>query len=100
MAHTCRNVDNGVTGLQEIRIPRSDECGGVVGWQQSEHVDGESFVSVEMSIVGADGERRHLDSLRCCHSQCVAEHAKAYDVLVVFGLCYKNCSWIWQKIIN
>jgi len=74
------NVDNGVAGLQEIRIPRSDECGGVVGGQQAEHVDGESFVSVEMAIVGADGERRHLDSFRCCHSQCVAEHAKAYDV--------------------
>jgi len=52
----------------------------VVGGQQAEHVDGESFVSVEMAIVGADGERRHLDSFRCCHSQCVAEHAKAYDV--------------------
>jgi hypothetical protein len=51
------NIDNGVTGLQEIRIPGSDECGGLVGGQQAEHVDGESFVSVEMAIVGADGER-------------------------------------------
>ncbi len=50
------NVDNGVAGLQEIRIPRSDECGGVVGGQQAEHIDGESFVSMEMAIVGADGE--------------------------------------------
>ncbi|KZL86489.1 hypothetical protein CI238_02633 [Colletotrichum incanum] len=59
------NIDNGVAGLEQLGIASADQLGVVVGGQLAQHVHSQGLIGVEVAIVGADGNGRHLESL-CC----------------------------------
>lgn len=48
------DVDDGVTGCEEVWVARADERRVVVGWEHAQHVHCQRFVGVEVPVVGAD----------------------------------------------
>lgn len=71
------DVNYCVAGLEKCWVARADEVGVLVGWQQAQHVDRESFVGVEVPIVSSNGNTIELNSFCCyfCHlGYAVSEH--------------------------